>query len=234
MHYLRCESYTFSLSDISGINYCDRVRVFQAEAAQLLHELPIPNVVELQFSPRGTYLSTWERPGTWPAPYFWSSSLSTFLVKLEEGHQHKNLRVFSTSAGEELVSFSQKSQDGWNLQYTISESHAIRLVGQEVQVFRCAEWSSGIVDKLKVDGATSLSLSPGLKPSIAAFVAEKKVSMIFRQKWTYPIFNGRVPPPVSKYTTSTTSTLLLRAKKPFLKLIDHKSSGTCLARMFFC
>lgn len=40
-----------------------RVRIFQAEGAQLVQELPLPNVVDLKFSPRGTYLSTWERPG---------------------------------------------------------------------------------------------------------------------------------------------------------------------------
>jgi translation initiation factor 2A len=133
------------------------VRIYQAEGAQLLQELQLPNIVELKFSPRGTYLSTWERP-----------------VKLEDGSQHKNLRVFSVSTGEELVAFSQKSQEGWDLQYTISESHAIRLVSQEIQVFRPSEWSKGIVDKLKVEGATSISLSPGLNPSVAVFIAEKK------------------------------------------------------------
>ncbi|PCH38525.1 translation initiation factor eIF-2A [Wolfiporia cocos MD-104 SS10] len=133
------------------------VRIFQAESAQLLQELSLPNVVEINFSPRGTYLSTWERP-----------------VKLENGAQHKNLRVFSVSTGEELVAFTQKSQEEWDLQYTISESHAIRLVGQDIQVFRPAEWSRGIVDKLKVEGATSVALSPGLNPSIAVFVAQKK------------------------------------------------------------
>ena len=40
-----------------------RVRIFQAEGAQLLQELPLPNIVDIKFSPRGTYLSTWERPG---------------------------------------------------------------------------------------------------------------------------------------------------------------------------
>ncbi|KAF7295858.1 hypothetical protein HMN09_01129200 [Mycena chlorophos] len=133
------------------------VRIFQAEGAQLLQELPIPNIVEIKFSPRGTYLSTWERP-----------------VKLEDGAQHKNLRIFSSSTGEELISFTQKGQDGWDLQYTISESHAVRLVGSEIQVFRPAEWAKGVVDKLKVEGASSVSLSPGLNPSIAVFVAEKK------------------------------------------------------------
>lgn len=125
-----------------------------------MQELPIPNIVELQFSPRGTYISTWERP-----------------VKLEDGSQHKNLRVFSVSTGEELITFSQKSQEGWALQYTISESHAIRLVSQEIQVYRPSSWSEGIVDKLRVEGATSVTLSPGLNPSIAVFVAEKKVSL---------------------------------------------------------
>ena len=84
------------------------------------------------------------------------------------------------STGEELISFSQKSQEGWELQYTISESHAIRLVSSEVQVFRPAEWSKGVVDKLKVEGSTSVALSPGLNPSVAVFVAEKKVRLLSR------------------------------------------------------
>ncbi|KAI9451986.1 eukaryotic translation initiation factor eIF2A-domain-containing protein [Lactarius psammicola] len=133
------------------------VRIHQAETADLLQELAIPNVVELKFSPRGTYLSLWERH-----------------VKLGDGAQHKNLRIFSVSTGEELISFSQKSQDGWDVQYTISESHAIRLVGQEVHVFNPAEWGKGIVDRLKVEGASGITLSPGLNPSVAIFVPEKK------------------------------------------------------------
>jgi len=96
-------------------------------------------------------------------------------VKLEDGAQHKNLRVFSASTGEELISFTQKSQENWDLQYTISESHAIRLVSQEIQVYRPAEWGKGIADKLRVEGASMVSLSPGLNPSVAVFVAEKKV-----------------------------------------------------------
>ncbi|KAF8957747.1 eukaryotic translation initiation factor eIF2A-domain-containing protein [Flammula alnicola] len=131
------------------------VRIYQAEGAQLLQELPLSNIVDFSFSPRGTYISTWERPA-------------------RRWLQHKNLRVFSVSTGEELIAFTQKSQEGWELQYTISESHAIRLVSSEIQVFRPSEWSKGIVDKLKVEGSTAVSLSPGLNPSVAVFVAEKK------------------------------------------------------------
>lgn len=96
-------------------------------------------------------------------------------MKLEDGAQHKNLRVFSVSTGEELASFTQKSMEGWDLQYTLSESRAIRLVSSEVQVFDPADWKRGVVDKLKVEGATTVSLSPGLNPYIAVFVAEKNV-----------------------------------------------------------
>lgn len=133
------------------------MHIHQAETAVLLQELAIPNVIELRFSPRGTYLSTWERH-----------------VNLGDGAQHKNLRVFSVSTGEELISFSQKNYDAWDVQYTISESHAIRLVGAEIQVFNPAEWGQGIVNRLKVEGASGVTLSPGLNPSIAVFIPEKK------------------------------------------------------------
>ena len=118
-------------------------------------------------------MSTWERPGAFSVVCF-DLHLTFLVVKLDDGTQHKNLRVFSASTGEELISFTQKSQESWDLQYTISESHAIRLVSGEIQVFRPSEWSKGIVDKLKVEGASTVSLSPGLNPSIAVFVAEKK------------------------------------------------------------
>ena len=71
------------------------------------------------------------------------------------------------------MALSQKAQEGWDLQYTISESHAVRMVGQEVQVFRPADWAKGVTDKLKVEGASSVTLSPGLNPSLAVFVPEK-------------------------------------------------------------
>ncbi|KAJ3992031.1 hypothetical protein F5050DRAFT_1905565 [Lentinula boryana] len=123
------------------------VCIFQAEGAQLVSELVLPNIIELSFSPGRTHLSTWERP-----------------LKLDgSAQQHKNIRIFS------------KSQEGWDVQHTITESHAIRLVGQEIQVFRPTEWGKGVVDNLKVEGASKASLSPGLNPSVAIFVGEKKV-----------------------------------------------------------
>lgn len=121
------------------------------------------------------------------------------IVKLEDGAQHKNLRIFSVSTGEELVAFTQKSQEGWDLQYTISESHAVRLVSSEVQIFRPAEWAKGVVDKLRVEGASMVSLSSGLNPSIAVFVAEKKVRIWAISRCTCLIYQQGAPASVKIY-----------------------------------
>jgi translation initiation factor 2A len=59
--------------------------------------IDILNVIEIGFSPKGTFISTWERqqkPG-------------------EDGSIHKNLKVWSVQNGELLASFGQKNQDGW-------------------------------------------------------------------------------------------------------------------------
>ncbi|KAF8989374.1 eukaryotic translation initiation factor eIF2A-domain-containing protein [Cyathus striatus] len=96
------------------------------------------------------------------------------LLKKDDGTQHKSHRIFSASTGNELVSFAQKSQTDFDVQYTFSDSHAIRLVNSEIQVYRPAEWEKGVVDKLKVEGASMVRLSPGLNLSVAVFVGEKK------------------------------------------------------------
>jgi len=149
--------------------------------------------------------------------------LDFWTVKLEDGSQHKNLRVWSVSTGQELISFTQKSQEGWDLQYTISESHAIRLVGSDIQVFRPAEWDKGVVDKLRIEGATSVTLSPGLTPSIAVFIAEKKVCIfvpvVVDIHWnSFP----RVSQRMSRFTISSNLMRLPPAKRPSSKQIVPK------------
>ena len=116
-------------------------------------------------------------------------------MKLEDGAQHKNLRVWSVATCQEVIAFTQKSADGWSLcstlitirwltlmfdrelQFTPSEDRAIRLVGPEVQVFNPADWTKAVVDRLKVEGISAVSLSPGRNPSLAVFVGEKKVTL---------------------------------------------------------
>ncbi|CEL54542.1 Eukaryotic translation initiation factor 2A OS=Schizosaccharomyces pombe (strain 972 / ATCC 24843) GN=SPBC4B4,04 PE=3 SV=1 [Rhizoctonia solani AG-1 IB] len=134
------------------------VYIVDAGTFKVVQTIEVPNIIELSFSPLATFLQTWERP-----------------QKLEEGAQHKNLRIWRAEGGAELTSFTQKGQEGWALQFTASESHALRVVGQDVQVFSPAEWENGVVDKLRVEGITSVSISPAAQnPSLAVFIGEKK------------------------------------------------------------
>lgn len=61
------------------------------------------------------------------------------------------------------------------LQYTEDESKAVRVVTNELHVYSPADWSKNIVDKLRSEGITSCSVSPGKNPAVALFAAEKKV-----------------------------------------------------------
>ena len=128
------------------------------------------NVFELGFSPLGTYLITWERPS-----------------KDENGEAARNLKVWRVletpqdSNGDVhavVGSFVQKSQTGWNLQYTADERLCARAVTNEVQFYQSDDLSK-VWNKLHVEGVTEFALSPGKTQSLAVFVPERKVCAFF-------------------------------------------------------
>ena len=131
----------------------------------------MPNVHELAFSPKGSYLNTWERP--------WKNE--------DDGQAGKNLKIWSMATGDLVQEFVQKSQTGWSLQYSQDEKICCRNVTNEVHIYESANIQSGkftrgsllmtgIWKKLRVEGLTSFSLSPGTNPSIAVFLPERKGS----------------------------------------------------------
>lgn len=134
------------------------VLVYEAETGQELQRFPLPGVVDIAFSPLGTWLSTWER----------------YVKPSTEGTQHKNMRVWKIGGADEVSSFSHKSQEGWALQFTEDESYALRLVSGEIQVFNPTSFDSGVVSKLKLEGMSEFKLSPGKAPLLSAFIGEKK------------------------------------------------------------
>lgn len=124
------------------------------------------NVFELGFSPLGTYLITWQRP-----------------TKNENGDTIRNLKVWrvietlQNDSGEEhtvVGSFVQKSQTGWNLQYTSDERYCARSVTNEVQFYQSDNLST-VWNKLRVEGLVDFAVSPGKTHSVAVFVPERKV-----------------------------------------------------------
>lgn len=53
----------------------------------------------------------------------------------------------------------------------------MRIVTNEVHVYDPSNFAAGIADKLRIEGITSVCVSPGKNPSLGLFVAEKKVNI---------------------------------------------------------
>ncbi|KAI9699874.1 MAG: hypothetical protein M1820_007049 [Bogoriella megaspora] len=142
----------------------EQVTVIDASIGSVVTQLPADNVYELGFSPYGTYIITWQRP-----------------TKDESGNAVKNLKVWRTlddNAGAEgqrsvVGQFVQKSQTGWNLQYTSDEKYCARCVTNEVQFYESGDLGT-VWNKLRVEGVTDFAVAPGGEHSVAVFVPVRK------------------------------------------------------------
>jgi translation initiation factor 2A len=114
----------------------------------------------------GTYVITWQRPS-----------------KDEAGDALKNLKVWrvvediangNETEKETVGKFVQKSQTGWNLQYTFDERFCARIVTNEVQIYESQDLTK-VWNKLRVEGVADFAISPGENHSIAVFIPERKV-----------------------------------------------------------
>ena len=195
------------------------VVVVDASVGHVLTSLPITAVFELGFSPRGNYLSTWERP-----------------AKDENGDATKNLKIWRTvedvaedAEKQPLGKFVQKSQSGWNLQYTADEKYCARLVTNEVQFYNSDDFST-VWNKLRVEGVTDFAIAPGLNQNVAVFVPERKVSpnVSVRVRLDANLLSRANPLP-SRSSTCRRSTAPSR-KRPFSRATRCSSSGTRWAR----
>ena len=144
-----------------------RVDIIDPSTGHILTTLPALNVFELGFSPLGSFIITWQR-----------------ISKDENGDAVKNLIVWSLLDGEQqgkagegknvVGRFVQKSQTGWNLQYTLDEQFCARITTNEVQIYKSDNLGS-VWNKLLVEGVSDFAISPGQNHSIAVFVPERKV-----------------------------------------------------------
>lgn len=144
------------------------VTVIDASVGNVVTSLLAPNVYELGFSPLGTFVITWQRPS-----------------KDENGDAIKNLKVWrvvvegapNPDVDERTVfgRFVQKSQTGWNLQYTYDERYCARAVTNEIQFYQSQDLGT-VWNNLRVEGVADFAVSPGENISIAVFVPERKVS----------------------------------------------------------
>ncbi|KAI9678409.1 MAG: hypothetical protein M1829_002007 [Trizodia sp. TS-e1964] len=154
---------------LPGLPLKRAVTVVETSAGNTICNIPTDNVYELCFSPRGSYLTTWQRPS-----------------KDQEGNATKNLKVWRLTSAPKAAGvqengsevrvvgrFVQKSQTGWSLQYTPDEEYCARTVTNEVQFYRSGDLGT-VWNKLHIEGVTDFALSPGKQNSIAVFIPERK------------------------------------------------------------
>ncbi|KAI9790082.1 MAG: hypothetical protein M1816_005552 [Peltula sp. TS41687] len=168
----------------------EEVTIIDASIGSVIATLPLPNVYEVEFSPRGTFIATWERP-----------------AKDQEGNATKNLKVWrvvgaATDADEEgfeekavIGKFVQRSQSAWNLQYKSDELYCARMVTNEIQFYQGDDLAS-VWNKLRVEGVVDFALSPGDHHSVAVFIPERKGQPAAVKVFNFPEFSA----PVSQKT----------------------------------
>ncbi|KAJ1824895.1 hypothetical protein LPJ56_002775 [Coemansia sp. RSA 2599] len=131
-------------------------RVVDAQTLATVATIARRNIVDVQFSPRGTYLITWER-------------LSSNAA---EGDDGKNLRVWEAATGQTLGGFKQNNFSASALQWTDDERFCAKLFSGEVRFYTPTALQR-VALKLALDGISEFSVSPGLSPSVAVFVPER-------------------------------------------------------------
>ncbi|PYH90567.1 translation initiation factor eIF-2A [Aspergillus ellipticus CBS 707.79] len=161
----------------------DKVTIVDPSVGHVVSVIDADNVFELGFSPLGTYLITWQRP-----------------TKDANGDAVKNLKVWQVvpsspesdgNANVVVGNFVQKSQTGWNLQYTSDEVYCARVVTNEVQFYQ-SENLSQVWNKLRVEGVADFALAPGKNHSVAVFIPERKGQPAAVKVFLVPQFGSSV------------------------------------------
>lgn len=141
--------------------------IINADDGSTVSTLPTENVFELGFSPLGTYVITWQRASKDEATGDAVKNLKVWRI-IED-------RPMSDPTEKKTVGkFVQKSQTGWNLQYTYDEKFCARVVTNEIQIYESHDLTK-VWNKLRVEGVAEFAVSPGHDHSIAVFVPERKV-----------------------------------------------------------
>lgn len=137
------------------------VTILNPENGEVLNKIELNEVLDIHFSPKSSYILTWEKP-----------------IKDEaSGNYHNNVKIFNIAENAEKIGeFSCKDQSGWKPDFTADEAILARLFKNEVKFFKLDDlnnfnkpWSV-----LKIENIKSMKLSPAAaKPTVAVFIPEK-------------------------------------------------------------
>ncbi|XDT16351.1 Eukaryotic translation initiation factor eIF2A [Nakaseomyces glabratus] len=150
------------------------VKVFSGELLEVeLLNLTINDVYEIQFSPSGNYMSTWERPSAKDA-------------------EHKNVKVWYlnkvfTEAEEQepVFQYQHKPQNGWFMQFSKLDDYALKMFKNEIRIVKINDTNKtnfhfdqpfATLSKTQENDSQPFStyqVSPADFPTICTFTPEK-------------------------------------------------------------
>jgi translation initiation factor 2A len=83
------------------------------------------------------------------------------------------LWIWDVKTGAQVCGFTQKSNEGWLVQWTDDEGFCAKQIGSEVHFFDTTKFDKGAISRIKLEGLQSFSISPGKRPVVGVFVAGK-------------------------------------------------------------
>lgn len=150
----------FTVTDANGFG------IYDGPSKKQKHRIECPGVQALSFSPKGTFLTTFQRP-----------------VKGVDGHAEKNLHVWDTKSGTKVLSLHQKtfSKENWpSVQFDLNETTAVHMVTNTLHVYDPKKFNDGPCFKFPVKGLAGFSLSPVRSTDsfglVAVYIPEAKGS----------------------------------------------------------
>ncbi|BDA46939.1 Eukaryotic translation initiation factor 2A [Coccomyxa sp. Obi] len=161
------------------------VTIYDGNTKEQVAALELPMVVAVCFSPKNTYLTTFQRPPP------------------GSGNAEKNLKVWDWRSGTVMMQLFQTSfsKDNWPaVAFTSDETSALHLVTNAVNVYDPQNFSQGVVKKLAVKGLAGFAVSPNSSsPLVAAYVPEGKGAPGFVGIWALDkLSKGDSPAPLAR------------------------------------
>lgn len=140
-----------------AVTTADGVGIYDTSSGSVIQSFKVSGVKAAVFSPRGTFLQTFEPPT----------------------QQQKNLILWNVRTGAVVFQQFQKvfSKANWpTVQFSDDETVACRLVTNEVHFFDPGDFTKGIVDRLRLVGVDGVKLAPTPPTHVATYVPEMKGS----------------------------------------------------------
>ena len=141
------------------------------------------------------------------------------------------MKLWCVATGEMVLSFTQKNQSAWKLDWTTDEVYCARLVGNEVQIYESRDFGSGIISSKVFYETQDLPNGSNSRESTAF------LSLPERQRAARSLHlcqSERASLPASVSTRSLASWTNPLHKKHFFAQIQPSIIGTPSERPFSC